>query len=474
MNRQPKYFFIITLAFISMISWMIYLSRAAQVENSQAPAPKYIFFFLADGAGIAHMEITRQYNRTIHNEGLLISDKIMKEGSLGLITTHAADSMSTDSAAAATALAGGCKATMGALGMCADGTIPKTTGEIAREKNMRVGLVTTSTIYDASPAAFISHVPNRRNFAEIVKRYLEFAPDILLGGGRDQFLPKSQQGSRRTDEIDLVASFIQKGYLYVSNRQELEQAQRLKVLGLFSPGEMSFEIDRDKKTEPSLYEMTQASIRLLSNQNSQGFFLFIENENIDTAAHLSDVASLIRDYREFDRAVALAYDFYRKHPRETLIIVTSDHETGGLGFTLALKDLGSTKGTQVAGTTEDLKRINSIPISLRKATEILGPNPDAAAIDKLMTEYFRGFTMAPEFKEAILKRQPLSRALFLDPTAHALGMMIANNTQAYWLTSTHTNHPVFVTALGPGSEKFRGYLDNTDFGKTLKAILSHR
>jgi alkaline phosphatase len=462
------------LACISIISWMIYSSPAAQVDAPQLPAPKYVFLFLADGAGIAHMEITRQYNRAIHNEGLVISDKIMKEGSLGLITTHAADSLSTDSAAAATALAAGCKANIGALGICADGTIPKTVGEIAKGKNMRVGLVTTSTIYDASPAAFISHVPNRRNFAEIVKRYLEFAPDILLGGGRDQFLPKSQAGSRRTDETDLLASFSQKGYLYVSNRHELEQAQRLKVLGLFSPGEMSFEIDRDKKAEPSLYDMTQAAIRLLSNHNSHGFFVFIENENIDTAAHLSDVASLIRDYREFDRAVGLAYDFYRKHPRETLIIVTSDHETGGLGFTLALKDLGSTRGSQVAGTTEDLKKIDSISISLRKATEILGPNPSPAAIDKLMTDYFSGFTLAPEFKEAILKRQPLSRTLFLDPTTHALGMMIANNTQAYWLTSTHTNHPVFVTALGPGSEKFRGYLDNTDFGRNLKAILNRR
>ena len=474
MNRQPRYFFIIRLAFISIISWMIYSSPAAQVDAPQLSAPKYVFLFLADGAGIAHMEITRQYNRAIHNEGLVISDKIMKEGSLGLITTHAADSLSTDSAAAATALAAGCKANIGALGICADGTIPKTVGEIAKGKNMRVGLVTTSTIYDASPAAFISHVPNRRNFPEIVKRYLEFAPDILLGGGRDQFLPKSQAGSRRTDETDLLASFSQKGYFYVSNRHELEQAQRLKVLGLFSQGEMSFEIDRDKKAEPSLYDMTQAAIRLLSNHNSHGFFLFIENENVDTAAHLSDVASLIRDYREFDRAVGLAYDFYRKHPRETLIIVTSDHETGGLGFTLALKDLGSTRGTQVAGTTEDLKKIDSISISLRKATEILGPNPSAAAIDKLMTDYFSGFTLAPEFKEAILKRQPLSRALFLDPTAHALGMMIANNTQAYWLTSTHTNHPVFVTALGPGSEKFRGYLDNTDFGRNLKVILNRR
>lgn len=478
MIRQSQHSFIIALVIaylIALAPGMIHSCEAAQPDARGLPAPKYIFLFLADGAGIAHMEITRQYNRAIHNEGLVISDKIMKEGSLGLVTTHAADSLSTDSAAAATALSGGCKANIGALGMCADGTIPKTVGEIAKAKNMRVGLVTNSTIYDASPAAFISHVPNRRNFSAILNRYVEFAPDILLGGGRDQFLAKNQAGSRRADDKDLLDAFKQKGYLYVSNKQELEHAQHVKVLGLFSLGEMSFEIDREKGTEPSVYDMTQAAIRLLFNDNPHGFFAFIENENVDTAAHLSDVAALVRDYREFDRAVGLAYDFYRKHPDETLIIVTSDHETGGLAFTLGLKDLSSTKAhNQVAGTIEDLKKIESIPISLRKATEILGPNPAGAAIDKLMRDYFRGFTMAPEFKEAILKHEPLSRTLFLDSTAHALGMMIANNTQAYWLTSSHTNFPVFVTAIGPGSEKFRGYLDNTDFGKSLKAIINRR
>ena len=478
MNRQPRIRLVTVLLIAHLFTLALWLTKtalAAQIDGPRAPVPKYVFLFLADGGSIAQMEITRQYNRTIHNEGLVISDKIMKEGSLGLITTDAANSLSTDSAAAATALAGGCKANIGALGMCANGTIPKTVGEIAKAKNMRVGLVTTSTVYDASPAAFVCHVPNRRNFAAILNRYLEFAPDLLLGGGRDQFLAKSQAGSRRNDETDLLNAFKQKGYLYVSTKQELEHAQRSKVLGLFSPGEMSFEIDRDKKTEPSLYDMTQAAIRLLYNNNSNGFFVFIENENVDTAAHLSDIASLIRDYREFDRAVGLAYDFYRKHPRETLIIVTSDHETGGVSFTLALKDLSSTKSSnQVAGTTEDLKKIDSISISLRKAMEILGANPTPAAIDRLMSEYFSGFTMAPEFKEAILKHQPLSRTLFLEPTAQALGMMIANNTQAYWLTSAHTNYPVFVTAIGPGSEKFKGYLDNTDFGKRLKAILDHR
>jgi alkaline phosphatase len=217
--------------------------------------------------------------------------------------------------------------------------------------------------------------------------------------------------------------------------------------------------------------MTRATIRVLNNQNPRGFFAFIESENIDSAGHLSDVASVIHDYREFDRAVGLAYDFYRKYPRETLIIVTSDHETGGLGFTLALKDLTSLPRIQAVGTDEDFKKIQTIGISLRKASQILGHSPTGDAVDKLMDEYFRGFRLAPEFKEAIVKRQPISRTLFTDPIAQALGAMIANNTQAYWQTSGHTNQPVLVAALGVGAERFRGYYDNADFGKKLKAII---
>jgi len=103
--------------------WITDTPRAAQREANSSP--KYIFFFLADGAGITHMEITRQYNRVVHNEGLVIVDRIMKEGTLGLVTTDAADSLSTDSAAAATALASGCKAKLGVLDMCADGRFRK-------------------------------------------------------------------------------------------------------------------------------------------------------------------------------------------------------------------------------------------------------------------------------------------------------------------------------------------------------------
>jgi alkaline phosphatase len=463
---------LLSLPAIIVASLLFPAPSLSQVKPVANGAPKYVFLFLADGAGMAHLETARQYSRQIHNEGFVIVDKIVKEGSVGVMTTHAADSLSTDSASSATAMANGCKANIGGLGMCADGTIPTSAMELARRRGMKLGVITNATVYDSSPAAFLCHVPNRRDYPAILNRYLELDPSVLMGGGREQFLPKGRPGGRRTDDTDMIAVFEKHGYLHVSTKQELEKAGRKKVLGLFSLGDMSFEIDRDKTTEPSVADMTRAAIRLLHDQGPNGFFAFIESENTDSASHLSDIASVIHDYREFDRAVGLAYEFYRKYPRETLILVVSDHETGGLGFTQALKDLSSTRfENQASATTADFKKIQSIGISLRKASQILGPNPTPEAIDKLMRDHFSGFTLAPEFKEAIVKRQPVSRSIFLDPTANNLGQMIANNTQAYWQTSTHTNHPVLVAALGIGAERFKGYYDNADFGKKLKALM---
>jgi alkaline phosphatase len=460
-------------------SLMIYLTlvvcaiSAFGQSTSGRPVPRYIFLFLSDGGGMAHLEIARRYRQFVHHEGFVIVDKIIKEGSLGVMTTHAADALSTDSAAAATALAGGCKANMGALGMCADGTIAVSAMELARRRGMRLALVTNATLYDASPAAFVCHVPNRRDYATIVDRYLELEPDVLMGGGKDQFLPKSRPGSRRKNETDVIAAFEIKGYRLAQNKSELEKIASGKVLGLFAMRDMSFELDRDKSVEPSVYDMTRATIRLLHDRNPRGFFAFIESENIDTASHLSDIATVVHEYREFDRAVGVAYEFYRKYPRETLILVTSDHETGGLGLTLALKDLTSTRGeNQTAATDDNLRKIQAISISLQKASRILGRNPTPEAVDKLMRDQFPGFILSPELKDAIVKRRPISRTLFTDPTAQALGTMVAHNTQAYWQTSSHTNQPVLVAALGVGAERFKGYYDNDDFGKKLKALLN--
>src|SRR5262245_29538259 len=134
-----------------VIGLSVIVALPSQIDDGHAQsaaggAPKYIFLFLSDGGGITHLEIARQYHRQIHNEGFVIVDKIIKEGSVGVMTTHAADSLSTDSAAAATAMASGCKANIGALGMCADGVITATAMELARQRGMRLGLITNAEI----------------------------------------------------------------------------------------------------------------------------------------------------------------------------------------------------------------------------------------------------------------------------------------------------------------------------------------
>lgn len=459
-----------SLQAVSIICALFPSPAPSQTSSIANGAPKYVFLFLSDGAGPTHLEIARQYRQYIHNEGMVIVDKIMKEGSIGVMTTHAANSLSSDSAAAATAMAIGCKAKIGALGVCADGTVAVSAMEIARRRGMKLGLATNSAIYDASPAAFVCHVPNRKDYPAILRRYLEMAPDVLLGGGLNQFLVKGQPGSQRTDDSDPLADFAKLGYQSVSNLPQLQRASGGKVLGLFGLSEMSFEIDRDKQNEPSVYDLTQAAIRLL--HSPRGFFAFIESENIDRASHASDIASVIHDYREFDRAVGLAYEFYRKYPRETLIVVASDHESGGLGMTLALKDMSTSKGSNLAdGKLDDFKKLQGIDISLQKAAKQLGINPNSEAVDKLMAQHFPGFTLAPEFKEKIVNDQFMSRTIFAEPVANALGMMVANNTQIYWQNTAHTNQPVLVAALGVGAERFKGYYDNADFGKKLKALI---
>jgi len=434
------------------------------VLAAQDVPPKYVFIFLADGGGIAGLEIARSYTRVVHHDDFVITDKIMREGVVGLLTTHAADSLTTDSAAAATALSAGCKAKIGALGLCADGPRIKTVMEAARENGHRTALVTTSTVYDASPAAFVSHVANRKDFGAILDQYLRAAPHVILGGGRQEFVPKS---ASRKDKSRLAA-FIERGYTYVSDKNALAQASGTKLLGLFTPGEMDFDLDRNEK-EPSLFDMTEATIKLLG-RDGRGFMAFIENENTDSAGHLTDVASMIHAYRDLDRAVALAYEFYRRHPDETLILVTSDHDSGGVGFTLALAEPKG-NANRVAATEEDYKKIASIRVSLRKAAEMLGRRPTSEGIDRLMRDVFKGFTLAPDIKKLLLAAQVPSRTLYIEPIANILGLMVANNTQAYWTAGAHTHQPVFVAALGVGAERFRGYQDNTDFAKHLFALL---
>lgn len=427
------------------------LAAAAQQQ------PKNIIVLFADGVAATQWEFGRYSSRALRNAGFAVTDVVFQRGGLGLLTTHSHEAFATDSAATGSAMSTGVKTTIGAIGVGPDGKPVRTAVEVAKAHGKRIGLVTTAEVYDASPAAFSVHARNRGESETIVEQYLALEPDVLLGGGADKFTPKH------------LEAFRAKGYALVRNAQELKAARGARLLGLFSDDAMDYAIDRSAD-QPSFADMMHASLQALAANSPQGFFLFIENENTDTAGHRNDAAALMRDLWALDEALQVALEFQRRSP-DTLIIVTGDHETGGLSVTYALKDLTSTssKNRFYAGDTH-LKLLNGVSISLDKALETLGKKPSPEALDRLLAAHFPGFKLDADLRESILKNQVLERN-FSYPVQNGLARMVSRQTGVYWGTSGHTTEPVVVGAFGPGAERFRGYHDNTDFAKILHGLL---
>jgi alkaline phosphatase len=237
---------------------------------------------------------------------------------------------------------------------------------------------------------------------------------------------------------------------------------------------MHHEIDRDARKEPSPSQMAAAALRVLASDNPNGFVLFFEDENTDTAGHRNDAAALIRDLWAFDGAVQVALDFQRRAPEETLIIVTGDHETGGLSWSYNLRDLSSiSANNRFYPDKSHLEMVSRIRISLERAAELLGRKPTPQLLDKVISENFPGFTLDPDLRAAILEGRTIERNMTYVPHA-LLGRMIARQTGFYWGTTGHTTEPVVVGAIGPGEAAFRGYMDNTDFAKALQRLLEAR
>src|SRR4030042_6618160 len=188
----------------------------------------------------------------------------------GLITTHSVDRLITDSAAGATALASGYKTKNGMIGMNRDSVAVVTILEAARDKGLSIGLISTSSITHATPASFAAHVSSRRSQSEVASQLIDAQISLLLGGGKSFFLPQELSGSKRSDQIDLRQLAVEKGYSIVQNKEELQKIGKGPVLGIFA-----LEGLQGDSSEPSLKDMTEAALKVLS-QNKKGFFLMVE------------------------------------------------------------------------------------------------------------------------------------------------------------------------------------------------------
>ncbi|MES9684669.1 alkaline phosphatase [Gottfriedia acidiceleris] len=315
---------------------------AKESDNSHKQGKaKNVIVFVGDGMGAAHREAIRL--ATVGQTGKLAMDDMPYSGLVHTSSTTAI----TDSAAAATAMASGVKTYNGAIGVDANKKSVKTVLEMAKESGKSTGLVTTSQITDATPAAFGAHVTDRSKQSDIAKQYLENSKvDVLLGGGEDFWYPAGNAGSfedhpakdpseqSKGTQGNLVDVAKKLGYNYVTNANELQKAKNGKLLGLFANEEM-FEQREEGKGDlydpvVSLPDMTKKAIDTLSD-NKKGFFLMVEEEGTDEMSHENNAEKMIKAGQELDKSVSIAKKYAKNHP-DTLVLVVADHECGGLSI----------------------------------------------------------------------------------------------------------------------------------------------
>ncbi|MFI7425961.1 alkaline phosphatase [Micromonospora sp. NPDC049836] len=308
-----------------------------------------VIFINGDGMSAAHREAARLYLAGL--DGQLTMDKLPYSGQL-TTSPHDPSTPITDSAAAATAWATGEKTYNGAISVDVDRNPLPTLGAQAKAAGKATGLVTTAQVTDASPAAFFANTANRSAQDEIARQYLEVTrPDVILGGGEDWWLPadvpgaypdhpaEDQAEASKGTKGNLITEAKAKGYQYVATAAQLRAAKGGKLLGLFGNEELfqqRAEGEGDSYHPPaSLATMTEKALSTLST-NKKGFFLFVEEEGIDEFAHDNNGTRMLQALGELEKAVAVARNYAASH-RDTLVVVTGDHECGGL----TVEDTGS-------------------------------------------------------------------------------------------------------------------------------------
>ncbi|MEX0778993.1 MAG: alkaline phosphatase [Balneolales bacterium] len=297
---------------IAVLLLVTVVSCATPEENE---TPKNIILLIGDGMGFPQITATEYAHGNLNLTNMPYS---------GTIFTHSADGRVTDSASSATALAAGHKTDNGMLGMLPDETPVQSIAQYATELGKATALVATSQITHATPAGFGIHHPARGDEFIIAEKYVDSGIDMLLGAGYGYFLPESE-GGNRPDDRNLIIEMNEKGYVYIDNVNDLDQmAGQEKVIAFLESNALKTYPERGDQ----MSKLTQAALGQLS-QDPEGFFMMIEGSQIDWEGHANEAEAMIQEMIDFDNVIGEVLEF-AKNDGNTLVVVTADHETGGL------------------------------------------------------------------------------------------------------------------------------------------------
>lgn len=490
-------FFTRTAALTGGVAAFPLIGYSGETSLSTGQKPARIIHMVADGMSLGTLTGADYLSHHLRNRGLTWL-RLCQESStrLGLMNMRSLNSMVTDSAAASSSWGSGSRVKNGVLNCLPDGTKLKTLCGLFAEVGWKRGLVTTTEITHATPAGFATSVKNRDTTDEISAQYLEGKVDVLLGGGRKFF-----SAANRKDKRDLRMEFSQAGYQVMDAASELSAASvDRRWLGLFSDSHLPYTIDHrsDAKLQakvPELAVMTRRALDWLEPHDH--FILQVEGGRVDHGAHNCDAPAALHEMIAFDAAIDVVIAFQKQHP-DTLVVITTDHGNGNMGVN------GS--GNEYEQSSPMFKRIAGVKCSFPEILRQLRRQPLQAAVvaedvvngksfaitngvstltstnQTAVAEKARAYV--PDIKEihsvladttgykvsdrravsfqSYLAKKGTSLYELMNSDVVQLGQLLANHIAVGWAGNVHTADYVTLTAIGPGSDRFNGFIQNVD------------
>ncbi len=461
------------------VTWDVYTTEAT-------PKARNIIFLIGDGLSVAHRTAARIMSKGMTEgkaNGRLNIDDL---DHMAFIGTSSTEAIATDSANTMSAYMTGHKTAVNALGVYADRTpdslddpkVETIAEALRRQTRKSIGIVTTSELQDATPAAVVSHTRKRADKPEITGMMFDVKPDVVLGGGSAYFLGKDTPGSKRKDDKDYIKLFQEAGYTLATSKTELAAAEGTntgKILGLFHTGNMDAMLDRgflkkgtvDKfPDQPGLVDMTKSALDQLS-KNPDGFFLMVEAANIDKMSHPLDWDRAVVETIEFDKTVGLAREFAARNP-DTLIVVTGDH----------------THGVSIIGTVDDERPGTDMREKVGTYADAGFPNytdadgdgyPDKIDVTRRL---FLNANNGPDHYETFRPKLdgPFVPAIQNEKKEYVANeeyktvpgaVFVEGNIPREGDSGVHAVDDVVLQSTGPGSEGFKGYMEQSDVYRVL-------
>ena len=508
-NLKPRAFFslLLVLLFSSSMFFTACDSGSSDDNDStqntddgdqSSTTAKYVFMFIGDGMSEAQVNATEIYKAAIIDQAdadYINSPSLLNMSQLnatGFATTYDAGTYITDSASAGTALACGHKTLSGVIGLAVDKvTSYKTIAEKAKEAGMKIGVISSVSLDHATPASYYAHIDSRNKYSDIVTQLTESDFDYFAGGG---FLASGS--------MDVEAAAEAEGYTYVDlatdgrtafNAISAATGKVIAVNGVLDSSKaLPYELVRDTSNDAdmSLAEFTEKGIEVLENDN--GFFMMVEGGKVDWACHANDAKAAIIDMIAFDNAIAKALEFYESHPDETLIIVTGDHDCGGLSIGFAGTKY-ATAFTTIESQSQSYDTFNTAynntayfsANSVTALTDLYEEIEESFGLDmngdgdaSMQVSAYQLSLLENAF-DAQVNGTPSgmsSDEYYLlyggyNPLTVTITHVLNQKAGIAWTSYSHTGVPVPVFAKGVGEDSFNGYYDNTDVCKKIDAAM---